>query len=1460
VGDFEFAGVVRSWSEKQDSSNFPAFTVTISDPRFILENLTIITGQYADEVKNVPNLINAYGFLESISDEVCQLDDELECRDCNDTFINGAQFGSPAEGFGGANQNDEGVPWIRLREAITLLLSGTSNPDYSPRGYAVFRGHTPVGIPAPANGMGRLPYDDFNAQIVSDFGGNGYINNYIVDITEIPFAPTYYRIESTDQTLLSLISQVCSDAGCDFYIELILTASLEKVIKVRTVKRRTQPDLGQIGQFLSGQSDYLISRNYGNELRNEPTSVFLYGDNVQSLYEVVPTGSGGILLDHNETSPVLQHWGFNSENDFNLANIFSGDRYFQTGLVEWDVNIDISPLQQNLSQPIRNGFDIPRQFATISETEIRLAMGGFHGWYNYTLFVGVTGESQNPYDVAGTYGTDFGNVLKQTNNFGTGLPLMDPLYNRSAGGNIATNDLGDYASIPVHSSPIFSSKNNPLKKDIEAIHAFIKKIGDENYNKKWVVKLPEICYYKDAQKTIDNGGRPVYNFSDVPHDGGYPASGISGVLGLPLKGTGIEKFEDPETSKIAGISRYYVPSTGSFASGNLIAGDPNALIDRTGLYTSLSADPRVYLYPTGFGEFVPAAIVTIDGPVSSGAGLSQYDSLGRNIEQPGNDIPDNIRVDGDSFGSMVQRKIAQAPNSYYPSGFAIPMFSNTNRYGPWGFVGPEGPVKFEEDKDLAPWNYGGYDLLNSGAIEKVQDGLTFQQVGERGGFTLVGYPLKSLGQDLRSARTSYSSFVLQDGTSNYGDYKYIDTTPMDGSFGPNITSINISIGEGGATTTYELATFTPSFGRMSKLNANRLKQIKALRAEQKKQSRDLKRFKAIKDRGIGYGLSDIRDQVLGVLGPENENQPKNLLAGSSAITSRPDTTDEDSTTVAATDGNIQSKKATWVSGQTTASMSQDGMFRPVSKSGEGGLPGYPSSTTVVAGNEAHSQDPMGPINEWTMPIVARDYLDPLASVSTPKHCADTNIYHDINECSFGDSVDQQNGYGPLVINGWGYDLQGKPIPNSADNAADARSGIYTSSNLTDKFLPNWLKKSRTWPTAPVDLKFDRQRGVWTVPNSFRIVQVTADTAIAPGNSGTATISNPSTIYDSGGSPVSTQTISLNVPSWMPSGLPISGGAYAFYDTSDSKWYAVFDTVGSGSGGGGGNTTQIAANTYCGGQGNTVTDTQLDLITFEDGFYVEADTGTNAYLVRNDLRFEGNRFYDITLGTGLHYESYGNCNYRIHASGTQIAANTYCGGSGNTVTDTRLELITFDHGFNVTADVGTDSYLVQNDLRFNGNLFSNLIARSGLTVTPTGNCQYIIDAEGTAPKIQSNGNCDTATISESDFSKITFGSGLDVKDNGSNNFTIDKKLTFVDASGTTLSNGVSKVTAGCGISVAGSACDITISLDKDASPGAANDVQVVKDICCSGSGLNIVYKTLRFTSCGLFSGVVDEGSC
>jgi hypothetical protein len=983
VGDFEFAGVVQSWSKKEDSSSFPAYTVNISDPRFILENLTIITGDYAGEVKNVPNLINAYGFLESISDEVCQLDDNLECRDCEDTFLNGAQFGSPAEGFGGANQNDQGVPWIRLREAITLLLSGKTNSDYSPRGYAVFRGHTPVGIPAPANGMGRLPYDDFNSQIISSFNGNGYINKYIVDITEIPFAPTYYRISSGSQSLLSLISQVCLDAGCDFYIELIVTASLEKVIKVRTVKRRSQPDLGQIAQFLSTNNDYLISRDYGNELRNEPTSVFIYGANVESTYEIVPTGSDG-TLDKSLSSPVVPHWGFDSDGNFQTGTLFSGNRYHQSGLVEWDFELDIKPLQQSLNKPLKSaGGDILEK-VKISETELKLAMAGEHAWYSYTFFVGVTKWGQNPYDPLNIYGTEFGSIIKQSNNYGTGITLKGLKPTVSYTGNVPMVEQSKPAATVLAKDTPLAKPNDPMKKDVEAIRQYIKNVGETNYNKKFVVKMDEICYYHDAQtdKNI---------FTDVPSNGGYPASGVSGVLNLDLNGTGIERFEEETTNKIAGIARYYVKNPSTITSGTLIPRGSDYVIKDTGLYVGLSADQKTYLFPTGTGDsdIVPAAVVTIDNPVFSGTGVSSYASFTSDIL--GNSNTPAAQTAGDAFGTHISNKLAESPNYYFPSGFAIPMFSNTNRYGPWGFVGPEGPVKFEEDDDLAPWNYGGYDLLNSGAIEKVQDGLTFQQVGERGGFTLAGYPIKSLGQDLRSPQTSYSSFVLQDGTSNYGDYKYINTTPMDGTFGPNITNINVSVGEGGATTTYSLATFTPSFGRMSKLNANRLKEIKKLRAQQKKQNRDLQRLNSVKGRaGAGKDFNPFKyfkDLLFGFLGPENENQPKTLMVGGSATSALSGTDDEDANAVAHTDVLAQQAKGalTDEAYSKMAMMSQDGLTRAVSKSGDGELPGYVSSTTVVDGNEAHSQDPMGPINEWTMPIVARDYLDPLASVSTPKH-------------------------------------------------------------------------------------------------------------------------------------------------------------------------------------------------------------------------------------------------------------------------------------------------------------------------------------------------------------------------------------------------------------------------------------------------------------------------------------------
>ena len=77
--------------------------------------------------------------------------------------------------------------------------------------------------------------------------------------------------------------------------------------------------------------------------------------------------------------------------------------------------------------------------------------------------------------------------------------------------------------------------------------------------------------------------------------------------------------------------------------------------------------------------------------------------------------------------------------------------------------------------------------------------------------------------------------------------------------------------------------------------------------------------------------------------------------------------------------------------------------------------------------------------------------------------------------------------GPLVLQAWGYDTNGKPIPNANDSPIDTESGIFRDTGLKDAFMQNWLGNPATWPVAPVDLRFDRNRGVWVAPTQNKIM-------------------------------------------------------------------------------------------------------------------------------------------------------------------------------------------------------------------------------------------------------------------------------------------------------------------------------------------------------------------------------------
>lgn len=110
--------------------------------------------------------------------------------------------------------------------------------------------------------------------------------------------------------------------------------------------------------------------------------------------------------------------------------------------------------------------------------------------------------------------------------------------------------------------------------------------------------------------------------------------------------------------------------------------------------------------------------------------------------------------------------------------------------------------------------------------------------------------------------------------------------------------------------------------------------------------------------------------------------------------------------------------------------------------------------------------------------------------------------------------------GPMMLHGWGYDTEGYPVPNQADQPKEfddkgrPKRFLLTSSGTNDltkegKFLPdageslgdiigsgyvmengewtrkptkyfhlNWGERSDLWPIGPIDLRWDRDRQVW----------------------------------------------------------------------------------------------------------------------------------------------------------------------------------------------------------------------------------------------------------------------------------------------------------------------------------------------------------------------------------------------
>ena len=426
-----------------------------------------------------------------------------------------------------------------------------------------------------------------------------------------------------------------------------------------------------------------------------------------------------------------------------------------------------------------------------------------------------------------------------------------------------------------------------------------------------------------------------------------------------------------------------------------------------------------------------------------------------------------------------------------------------------------------------------------------------------------------------------------------------------------------------------------------------------------------------------------------------------------------------------------------------------------------------------------------PINEYTPPTVNIGTLNPF-TFSAPY--SDTTNHYDGTILFNGTSASGQNIpnlggatptnlrpmalRGPLIIQGWGYDMQGKPIPNKADSASNARAGTFTSSNLKDKFIDNMLESRETWPVAPLDLRYDRSRKVWTVPNTFRIIKATAELDIDAGSAGAAVPNNINTVYDSNGSEETNPTITVDNPSF---GSTITSGEqfFTFYDTKDCKYYPLTST------------SCINANRLsgCYNQSDEV-DTYVPYNSLQIGSGLKGvpysrDAGCDGSGLKLETmhKFSGEYFTNIIPGLGLSVTDNGCGSFTISTESAEASCPTITGEG--TVT--------------VTKGVGCDFVV------------SGAPATDTITIVEATGCASV-----TGPSI--NGNERTYTVS-GHRTAITGQGSITAIESGECGYIISGcEHTFSGQGGITVtSDGCDHVISGC-LPTVTQAGDITVTTD------------------------------------------------
>lgn len=669
--------------------------------------------------------------------------------------------------------------------------------------------------------------------------------------------------------------------------------------------------------------------------------------------------------------------------------------------------------------------------------EIRAVLGGRANWETYLLLKSGTGgihsnKSKSLGLVGYTANIDGLTLFKE---------ILDNYNNSSTDPKLKKVEL-DYIKLFFPHTKEGHIDYDQLDIETGYLFEFLSHIANEYYGKKFMVSIP---YTYSAIEPDTNKIR----VSQIPVQSGFLDENLwPTAIQNNLVSVEIDRFTEEDgkivcfvrynNGNILDLSELSIDDVG-YNSRNPQFGN-NKLLNYSVFVKASVEENIIFLDPST--HFGPRAIITLNGAVRQRVLQDDYSSKQLLVDFLNNGFAaQGVNITTQEYKDNVLDKLVGSigqdilnyglpSTAIIPDLAVIPLESQVVRYGPWFSQGSPGKVEYETDDTLVPWEYGGFDAMNLVANAKVSMAISTNQQLEQGEVSFAGLPLHSLGETLA-----------------FG--------------GPLITDISVSIGSDGVSTTYKFRRYV----KQPRYGLAKVERIAELSRTSQRMRRNF-RLASLQTRRPDISLTSKP-----ILLPQKQGHPKKTKNSSHEILVGQNFTDNDGnvTTSVLLQSEYNFVGHSRYDYENKAFMSLDGLFTPFATYTHDSLPSFSTNIT----GDFPSLDDLNPYKsgEYTnTKIIARDSTLPQSLYGISQ----TGEYRGL--CLKG----------PVILSGWGYDINDKPTPNKTPNSP------------SDEFLTDYKKDSTKWPTGPIDLRWDADRGVWAAGGGNKILEGVMQTLLTPG--------------------------------------------------------------------------------------------------------------------------------------------------------------------------------------------------------------------------------------------------------------------------------------------------------------------------------------------------------------------------